>query len=723
MEKKDAVEQSKRFTARFPESIFFSIKNIENKMQNVQKNNFYFSFYYSQEIKKNISNENDETNTPRVYIQGLDKLFDMSSTSKNDNPMVGFVQALISSDSDWTIEYKEKTDYGNNCIKISKSNSQSENTNATDPQSEQVLNATIQLIEPYLFDAIFTDYEAIKVTVHFVNFDDNDKHIKQDYIIMAKELAFVDEIKLYDANGNEAKAIPHGEKASLQYSGGNINKCIISLYDEHGEKIKFKDAQGQKKEIIKEADLSTIDRDRTFTLNLEKDDRTTSLKIPVFEAPYLEEISVFDSEGNKAATALDSDGKNVNVIYKGEEATIKWHGGNSESCNSTLYKKNENGQEEEISPDNIKINKDTTFKLVLEKKGCETSTEFTIRCTGWKKEGVCKNFPFYAQGLGNNHFLYISGTDVYGAKVYKYHHHRKGYYICLENKVILFSKDLIKWFLYQDYNLYKRDILPLSINPNMKTNANLSTFTLDLPISAGGVFKTLCSSVCSICCYEDNKYEEVMGLNTLLDFKPLSLGGSCNIKKIKQYGELLFCQIIHNKDFPENLGVNRFIATLNKGIYLFSATSNCKFIAKTILPPEAENANVIYSDFAYNNNKIRLACLCDNNCVYTFEFDFNTTQMSNVKSSFKLEGKQQTRISWVTTDSLYLVLDNYIIKLDENYQATKDNCIYTYISPMDSMKDKNQGVALFGPKDENGKLIIAAIVQDDKETNLWTYKE
>ncbi len=720
MEKKDTVEQSKRFTAKFSESIFFSIKNIENKMQNVQKNNFFFSFCDSQKI--NICNENDAINNPRIYIQGLDKLFDMSATSGNDNPMVGFAKALISSDSDWEIEYIAETkDYGNNCLKISKNNIPSENINGTDTQPEQDLNITIQLIEPYLFDAIFTDYEAINVTVHFVDFDDNDKDIEQDYIITAKEVAFVDEIKLYDANGNEANAIPHGETASLQWANGNIYKCKVSLHNELGEVITFKDAPSKKRDIIQEADLPAIDRDRVFTLNLEKDDRITSLKIPVFEAPYFDEISVFDSEGYKVATALDSKGQKFHVIHKGDEATIKWHGGNSEKCNSTLYKKDENGQEKEISPDNVKINKDTTFKLVLERNGCETSTEFTIRCTGWKKEGICRNLPFYSRDFGNKHFLHYPDNDNYL---------NKGYYIYIGTN-LFFSLDLVEWIKCSDiYNTREDEVKfvnPFCCSPIFSTNFSFPIINTNR--TAGRPIKHLCIARC----FEDrgfgkNPIELLSGRINFFDLESLRtfdyLSFIFEKAKIKQYGNLLFIQTIHDENCQDSYNHNWLLATFDKGLYIFQPIwENVTYVAEFILPPEAENANIIYSDFTYNNNKICFTCLCDNNSVYTFEFDPNTSQMSGVKSSFKLEEKQQTRISWVRTDSLYLVLDNYIIKLDENYQATKDNCIYTYISPMDSMKDKNQGMVLIGPKEENGKLIIASIIQDEKETSLWTYKE
>ncbi len=702
MNKNNNAVEAKKIFAKFSESIFFSIKNIENKMQNVQKNNFFFSFCDSQKI--NICNENDAINNPRIYIQGLDKLFDMSATSGNDNPMVGFAKALISSDSDWEIEYIAETkDYGNNCLKISKNNIPSENINGTDTQPEQDLNITIQLIEPYLFDAIFTDYEAINVTVHFVDFDDNDKDIEQDYIITAKEVAFVDEIKLYDANGNEANAIPHGETASLQWANGNIYKCKVSLHNELGEVITFKDVPSKKRDIIQEADLPAIDRDRVFTLNLEKDDRITSLKIPVFEAPYFDEISVFDSEGYKVATALDSKGQKFHVIHKGDEATIKWHGGNSEKCNSTLYKKDENGQEKEISPDNVKINKDTTFKLVLERNGCETSTEFTIRCTGWKKEGVCKNLPFYSKGIGNNHFFYNTGKFVDNISI--------GYYMYTYSK-LFFSQDLIEWIPFKNRN-FGGSLLGSSSNTN-HTNATFSFPQRQLCLAINECFST---PVNEMMCYASlfRISNDVHETNATFHIE----------RQIKK-NEILFSQMLRSSN-----DTIWWIAVCKKQIHLFTMIedlfSKPSYKIVHIAGPHIagpacnENVNIIYNDITYNNNKISFACLCDNNSVYIFEFDTNTNEMSGVKSSFKLEGKQQTRISWVTTDSLYLVLDNYIIKLDENYQATKDNCIYTYISPMDSMKDKHQGMVLFGPKEENGKLIIAAIVQDDKETNLWTY--
>ena len=726
MNKNNNAVEAKKIFAKFPESIFFSTNKIENNTKNVQKNNFYFSFYINQKI--NISNGSNDNN-PRIYLQGLDKLFDMSATSGNDNPMVNFAQALISSDSDWEIEYKKKTDYGNNCIRISKSNSQSENTNDTDSQSEQALNLTFQLMEPYLFDAIFTDYEAIKVTVHFVNFDDNDKHIKQDYIIMAKELAFVDEIKLYDANGNKANAIPHGETASLQWSGGNINKCKVSLHGDFDEKEEIKNIIGKTNNLIQEADLPAIDRDRIFTLNLEKDDRTTSLKIPVFEAPYFDDISVFDSEGNKIATALDSKGQKFHVIHKGDEATIKWYGGNSEKCNSTLYKKDENGQEKEISPDNVKINKDTTFKLVLERNGCKTSTEFTIRCTGWKKEGVCKNLPLTTKEKTNTHFLYKSNSGIIKDSF------PIGYYINIYRQ-LFFSLDLIEW-------------MPCVTSPCTLPSTSIpktGNFKMDIYATWGyqnynshnvtytSSHQDLILGECYKNSHRQSPYQFVGIIMDIFGIEFIDFGGLVSSKiiemsphvyyyyfnedKINKDEKLLSCQIVKVNDKIW------WIAICDKGIHLFTPKAiEGTYRDEDLLAdlPIVEEGNIIYSDFMFPDGKtFYFASLCDNNYIYIALYDITSGNLVTLEPLKDLEGKHQTRISWVITDSLYnLVLDNYILKLYDNKIEITD----TYISPMDSMKDKNQGMVLIGPKEENGKSIIAAIVQDEKETSLWTYND
>ncbi len=671
MEKKDTVEQSKRFTAKFSESIFFSIKNIENKMQNVQKNNFFFSFCDSQKI--NICNENDAINNPRIYIQGLDKLFDMSATSGNDNPMVGFAKALISSDSDWEIEYIAETkDYGNNCLKISKNNIPSENINGTDTQPEQDLNITIQLIEPYLFDAIFTDYEAIKVTVHFVDFDDNDKDIEQDYIITAKEVAFVDEIKLYDANGNEANAIPHGEKASLQWYGGNINKCKVSLQDEFGVEIKIKNAADKTDHFSQEADLPTIDHDRIFTLNLEKDDRTTTLKVSVVEAPYVDDFDVFDSESNR-----------VKAIYKGDTAIIKWFGGNAEKS----YLCDEKGNMlKESSPNeiHIQINEDQKFTLNLVRKNISASQTLAVYKTQWKKELVYKTNFLYPIENGNKKFFYHPGGFSCPA----------GYYI-YSNSKIMYSNNLVEWNVFMDTPVHG-NARYTSVNLHLSKN---TLFWEICHICNDGIYIDKCDLA------EKDWYEIKKNIN---DFKPTDINE-----------ELSSIHIIQDL----------LIAVYEKQIYFYDAKT-FKVIRPFSELDSKERIIALDTTFQYNLcfivktdshiiSRINYRCL-NNYCVQN--------------DGFKFEENNLNEIYFAKTNHFYVISNNHMFKRldDPGYVEVSDH-IFKWIasdgyveitdnhfSPLGIINKEKKKNTIVCEKDSSKFYII---VQDDKETSLWSYNE
>ena len=120
------------------------------------------------------------------------------------------------------------------------------------------------------------------------------KEISQDISIKA---VYIEKIDVLNSEGNSVKAIYKGHKATITSSLVNGENAKISLLDESGYPTSNK--------VI-------IDRDRTFTLEINQDDDIQSQEITI-KSIHVEKIGI-----------LDSDNNNVKAIYKGEKAKINW---------------------------------------------------------------------------------------------------------------------------------------------------------------------------------------------------------------------------------------------------------------------------------------------------------------------------------------------------------------------------------------------------------------
>lgn len=620
--------------AKFPESIFFS-----NKKGEKTKNDFFFSIYKNHEPDKKKINDTKEKKYPQIYILGLEQLF------KNDESigitMDHFAKSFHSNgDDNWSVTYGDSP-YGN-CLTV---------TCVADKLNDS-FNVSFQLSCLYEFSAKFKDKEAIGLTVYFDDFDvlcpDLEKNIVQNYIVTANELAYVDDTAII-CNGARVKTVPHGEKAYITWSGGNVEKCNFSLYNENGDLV----ANTPSYEV-------TINEDRKFLLKLEKDGHIIFQRMPVNERGYVNEFAILDSKGNI-----------VDFVHKGETVKVIWSGGNLSKCEASLCDESGNVVAKE-SPYEVTINEDKKFTLILKKDGEETTQTLSIFCTLWEKEYICNKIPCNSDGIKFNNLFY----------------HQNKYYIFIHPSI------------YVCENLSENNWEPLFI-PDPPSNAYYYDFRLWSSENK--------ISICYTCDDEDiiiKQYD--IGTNTWTE-KRISKTRILIDAKADGENNLLFCELNQNRIF---------FAVFEHVVYIYDAhnENDLPLLDKIKINDQKNLFNILSIDTSYIDQKI--AILYNDNNLYfvTIYSDFKSPKQEQTYQ-FKNFNKQ-TKVFLANTNKTYVVLDNYVIDLNNN-----ETFLDPQFSPIDTITDKNQGFMLVGSKEENGKQIITAIVQDETETSLWTYKD
>ena len=134
-----------------------------------------------------------------------------------------------------------------------------------------------------------------------------------------------------------------------------------------------------------------------------------------------------------------------------------------------------------------------------------------------------------------------------------------------------------------------------------------------------------------------------------------------------------------------------------------------KLFTSITLPEDAANATIVSIDTL--SQLSLLAILCNNGCIYILE----QKASANVLATIKLERNDQKRVFLIKTDALYVVLENYVFKLNEKFEVES---VETHFSPLDTLPKYSEKFMIVG----NDSSALYAIVGYGEEMSLWTYK-
>ncbi|WP_024858989.1 hypothetical protein [Ruminococcus albus] len=272
--------------AYFPESISFTTQ--ENC---IVKNDFYFSFRKTvTEGEKCINTERTAGKYPRIYITGLEKLFRDDGHLGNTMDLFARSFHAVGTD-DWSVSYG-KNDKGVSCIVVT--------CNAFKLESEFTVD--IVLSDKVEFTGEFKDGGSICADVEFVDFDTMCTDLSADIVksgspIRTESVAYIDDLVLMDANGRRVSAIHKGDVGQISWSLGNVDKVSASLCDENGYVVTNLAPY-----------FCKIDKDRRFTLSVEKDGKVVSRSLPVYRTLWKKD----DTEGE---ISLDPDENAYNKFF------------------------------------------------------------------------------------------------------------------------------------------------------------------------------------------------------------------------------------------------------------------------------------------------------------------------------------------------------------------------------------------------------------------------
>ena len=254
--------------AKFPDTIFYS-----KLKDSVVKNDFYFTIETNCHIRKEIP---ERSPNPKIYIRGLEQLFSSSSA------MNAFVKAFqASSNADyWNLTY--------GCFRTSQEQCLIA-TYCIDPEDpsipENIFPVTFRSIqEKFHFTADFSKFSSINpinITVHFDNFDVFSPDFENQFdqfkpcTILVEEIAYI--LDFYAKKANDIKApkthaIHKGDEALIGWDLSNVQRISASLRDENGKEVGNLPLDHSE----------VIDKDKKFTLSIEKDGHVETRSLNVY---------------------------------------------------------------------------------------------------------------------------------------------------------------------------------------------------------------------------------------------------------------------------------------------------------------------------------------------------------------------------------------------------------------------------------------------------------
>lgn len=693
--------------AKFQEKIFFSRKEGE-----VVKNDFCFSFYkISDSVNKQDFSNNVESVYPKVYIQGLEQLFDDDGSIGYE--MENFANALNASNEDWSVSYVDTETYGK-CIVITCSANKLDDT----------FTVNFQVPYRYEFSSKFDDKASIGITIHFDDFNtlcpDLSQNITQQYIITALELPYVDDFAVIDSQKKRVKTVPKGECVEITWKKKAENKTSVSLCNENGELITNVFAHKVQ-----------VNEDRKFTLNLEKDGQTISLPVPINQISPVE-VVVYNQDGERWWHNGDSDTNKI--------ARITWSGKNIEKCDVSLCDKNGVVVAKE-SPYIYRFDKygSNLFTLKIERDDCVITKVIPVGYRGWVMDDEFKNKK------NNIYDLYYNYFCNRAEKIFNLYKEKKDVVDLTKNLVNYFTKDYFSFLLNEkEYPLHD------------EKGSNLFFFTNCYPLKnkkVGFLFYIhpkiwffdsvfLKNEMCNlwnvaksydnhptwndIKCYKTSSISRLNLLCVCYTFNDHISIREYDIRnaqwrveyviekeKFDKYankdkdGEFLFCQ-----GGPGNISI---YAVYQHAIYYFENIPSNGDIKeprlKFTLPEEVNEANIV--SISYNEDCCeKLAILCDNNYVY-LRFEDNFFNPRNI--SIYLEHVKNSK-DILLYDEFTVIVDGHVIEFDSKGKISHQE--ETMFSPKQTIENPEN--MFFGIN--NDKKNINALTWDQKGKNLWKYK-
>lgn len=394
----------------------------------------------------------------------------------------------------------------------------------------------------------------------------------------------------------------------------------------------------------------TIEKDCKFTLVVTKHEKEISRDISI-KAVYIEKIDI-----------LDSDGNNVKAIYKGEKAKINWSLINGENAKVSLLDETGN----EINPNEIIIDKNRTLTLKIEVDGDIATEPFQIYRTLWKKDQCALSIPFKADNKGYN-------------KIHNRLSNFNRYEVFIHPKVYC-SNNFLEWFIHaedpnplKDFDYY----LYLFENPNEFSKLTL-TITYVNRLNNNKTFKYL---------YGSSQWRNGTTLSVKNENNIVMSQGKYILLEFDAYEHSIIIRAL-TKIFPPSGSLSSI-----------SMPDDAKIISFDTLFIEIK--------------KWYLVVLCNNKHVYVYKITLEKDNGYNLIRSFNFDRSNQKRVYLIQTDSIYVVLDNYVFELNGNEELSDIN-----FSPLDTITKGHPFSYLIGEKDNK---TFSMIVQDDDKTYLWNY--
>ena len=495
------------------------------------------------------------------------------------------------------------------------------------------------------------DPQAIGIQIYFDNFD-------VIYPELASHIKEVDSTLAYET--------PYINEFNVKY----LNKSVSAVFK--GREVGFSWNVGPSEKKV-EASLydetgtfignvasqckATVNGDKKFTLKAKKDGYEVSKTLDI-KAVYIKELSLHDFNDQPAL-----------AIHKGDKAKIIWSVKNSACASVSLH--DELGNKITESPYIVRIDQDKTFTLKIELNGEIKTQALDVHKTLWKKISDNVNIPFKPKDNGEQRISL--GTDGY----YTYVHPKIYNSVNLtEWKEIAEFQQAPENFKYVthgcSYNSYTR----IDISYTCKDANILTWYHSDKTPKWGNIDKE-----------PKQKYEE------------------------KE--EWLAC--LFGSDEYDSYGFH----VCERTIHVYALWHNPWIKLCTITVPD--NAKILSASMIDNHfctvTERFLAVLCDNNHVYVYNV-WNTRGerviLDKYMCSFEIDRNDQKRISMVKTNSIYVVLDNYVFELNGNKDLSE-----TRFSPIDTIAKKDEAFMFVGEYDNSR---FAAIVGDNDNATLWYYE-